>query len=299
MGLPVVPPIAMPIASFRMIANLSCGPSSDGSSTYKVPPAARVIAFAARRIFSSRWLMSFSWDGAAPISLSCSRRRNRSSTVSKNNPPVWRQPAWNEPLLDADRAHLRHIGNSLKHLFDPIHLQGSHAFLETDSEDIRDARVLLDKLFEGVGSDQEFMETDPALVAGITAGLATLGPIEGEMTFVDGVASRQIPVDVLVGGLGVSLERSGVEQLGAVFLEHVLHLVRAWRVRLLAFGAQALGQPLSEDAEQCVGKVEGVHPHVEQPGDRLGGAVRVQRGEHEVACQRRLYTRRRGFLVAH
>src|ERR1044071_5991637 len=89
MGLPVVPPIAMPIASFRMIANLSCGPSSEGSSTYKVPPAARVIAFAARRIFSSRWSMSFSWDSAAPISLSCSRRRNRSSTVSKSNPPVW------------------------------------------------------------------------------------------------------------------------------------------------------------------------------------------------------------------
>src|SRR2546430_9366846 len=28
-------------------------------------------------------------------------------------------------------------------------------------------------------------------------------------------------------------------------------------------------------------------------------AVRVQGGEHEVACQRRFYTRGRGFLVAH
>src|SRR5438552_15692532 len=194
-----------------MIANLSCGPSSEGSSTYKVPPEARVTAFAARRIFSSRWSMSFSWDSAAPISLRCSRRRNRSSTVSKSNPPrSGRQPAWTEPLLDTDRAHLRHIGNSLKHLFDPIHLQGSHPFLETDSEDFRDTRVLLDKLLESVGSDQQFMEADPAFVA----------------------------------GLGILLERSGVEQLGAVFLEHVLHLVRARRVSLLALAAQTLGQPL-------------------------------------------------------
>src|SRR5438034_4495690 len=118
-----------------MIANLSCGPSSEGSSTYKVPPAARVTAFAARRIFSSRWSMSFSCDSAAPISLSCSRRRNRSSTVSKSNPRSERQPAWSEPLLDTDRAHLRHIGNSLKHLFDPVHLQGSHAFLAVSLEE--------------------------------------------------------------------------------------------------------------------------------------------------------------------
>src|SRR5438876_946849 len=244
MGLPVVPPIAIPIASFRMIANLSCGPSSEGSSTYKVPPAARVIAFAARRMFSSRWSMSFSWDSAAPISLSCSRRRNRSSTVSKSNPRSGRQPAWSEPLLDTDRAHLRHIGNSLKHLFDPVHLQGSHAFLETDSEDFRDTRVLLDKPLESVGSDQQFMEADSAFVAGIAAGFAALGPIEGKVTFVAGVASRQIPVDVLISRLGVLLERSGVEQLGAVFLEHVLHLVGARRVSLLAFAAQTLGQPL-------------------------------------------------------
>src|SRR6266853_6133620 len=225
MGLPVVPPIAMPIASFRMIANLSCGPSSEGSSTYKVPPAARVTAFAARRIFSSRWSMFLSWDSAAPISLSCSRRRNRSSTVSKSNPPrSGRQPAWTEPLLDTDRAHLRHIGNSLKHLFDPIHLQGSHPFLEADRKDFRDAGVFLDQFLDGIGSDQQLMQADPAFVTGIAAGLATLGPVEGELASVTGIAFRQVPVDVLVSGLGVPLERPGVEQLGAVFMENVLHL---------------------------------------------------------------------------
>src|SRR5712664_802117 len=189
----------MPIDSFRMIANLSWGPSSEGSSTYKVPPAARVTALAARRIFSSRWSMSLSWDRAAPISLSCSRRRNRSSTVSKNNPPVsGGGPAWSEPLLDTDRAHLRHIGNPLKYLFDPIHLQGPHTFLETDRKDVRDTCVFLDQLLDGIRGDQQFVQADPAFVAGIVAGLAALGLIERELTFVAGVASCQFPVDVFV-----------------------------------------------------------------------------------------------------
>src|SRR6266571_6486523 len=151
----------MPIDSFRMIANLSWGPSSEGSSTYKVPPAARVTALAARRIFSSRWSMSLSWDSAAPISLRCSRRRNRSSTVSKKQSPGLRRPAWSEPLLDTDRAHLRHIGNSLKYFFDPVHLQCPHAFLETDRKDIRDTGVFLDQLLDGIGGDQQFVQTDP------------------------------------------------------------------------------------------------------------------------------------------
>src|SRR6266852_7934857 len=161
------------------------------------------------RIFSSRWPVSFSWDSAAPISLRCSRRRNRSSTVSKKQSPGLRRPAWSEPLLDTDLAHLRHIGNSLKYFFDPVHLQCPHAFLETDRKDIRDTGVFLDQLLDGIGGDQQFVQTDPALVAVIAAGLAALGFIEGEMTFVAGVASCQIPVDVLVSGLGVSLERSG------------------------------------------------------------------------------------------
>src|SRR5712664_4102923 len=190
----------MPIDSFRMIANLSWGPSSEGSSTYKVPPAARVIVLAARRIFSSRWSMSFSWDSAAPISLSCSRRRNRSSTVSKKQSPGLRRPAWSGPLLDTDRAYLRHIGDALEHLFDPIHLQGSHPFLETDRKDFRDAGVFLDQLLDGIGSDQQLMQADPAFVTGIAAGFATLGPVEGELASVAGIAFRQVPVDVLVSG---------------------------------------------------------------------------------------------------
>src|SRR5258708_10276641 len=189
--------------------------------------------------------MSFSWDSAAPISLSCSRRRNRSSTVSKKQSPGLRQrPAWSGPLRDTDRAYLRHIGDALEHLFDPIHLQGSHPFLETDRKDFRDAGVFLDQLLDGVGSDQQLMQADPAFVTGIAAGLATLGPVEGELASVTGIAFRQVPVDVLVSGLGVPLERPGVVQLGTGCLENVLRLARVSRVSLLAFPAQTLGQPL-------------------------------------------------------
>src|SRR6266852_757960 len=219
--------------------------------------------------------------------------------LQEQSPGLRRRPAWSEPLLDADRAHLRHIGNSLKYFFDPVHLQGSHTFLETDRKDFRDTGVFLDQLLDGIGGDQQLMQSDPAFVAGIAAGLAALGPIEGELAFVAGIAPCQIPVDVLVSGLGVPLERSGVEQLGAVFLENVLHLVRGGHVSLLAFAAQTLGEPLREDPEQRVGKVERIHAHVEQPGDGLRRAVRVQGGEHEVARQRGLNTRAGGFLVAH
>src|SRR5262245_26939184 len=107
-----------------MMANLRRGPSSEGSSTYSVPPAARVIALAATRIFSRRWSISFSCDRAAPISLSCSRRRNRSSSVSKIPPGSVRPDIGPfAALLDADRAHLRHVGDSLEDFFDAVHLQ--------------------------------------------------------------------------------------------------------------------------------------------------------------------------------
>src|SRR5262245_8846157 len=170
MGMPVVPPIAMSSASLRMIANRKRGPSSEGSRTYSVPPAACVIAFAATRIFSRRWSMFFSWDSAEPISLSCSRRRNRSSSVS-TFPPGGRPDFWRRrtALLYADCPHLRHVGDALKHFFDPVHLQGAHAFFQGDGEDLGDAGVLLDELLEVIGGDQQLVQADPPLVAGVAA----------------------------------------------------------------------------------------------------------------------------------
>ena len=42
----------------------------------------------------------------------------------------------------------------------------------------------------------------------------------------------------------------------------------------------------------------GLHPHVHQPGHRVGRVVGVQRGEHQVAGERRLHRDLRGLLVA-
>src|SRR5450756_831928 len=63
--------------------------------------------------------------------------------------------------LDADRAHLRHVSNALQCFFDAVHLQRAHAFGECSGEHFRDARMLLDVLLEGVGADQQLVQSEP------------------------------------------------------------------------------------------------------------------------------------------
>src|SRR3954468_17050750 len=127
--------LVLTISNFRRVP-CSC-------TEYSVPPSARVIVLAAIRMFSRSRLRSFSRESAAPISFSCSRRRNRSSTVSSR--------ACGDSvigsvrciaLLYADRPYLGHIGDSLQHLLDAVHLQGAHAFFQADREDFRDPGVL-------------------------------------------------------------------------------------------------------------------------------------------------------------
>src|SRR6266571_1876349 len=67
--------------------------------------------------------------------------------LQERSPQQWcrRRPGRrsSDPLLDANRAHLRHVGDALQHLLDSVHLQGAHAFLEAHRQDFRDAGVLL------------------------------------------------------------------------------------------------------------------------------------------------------------
>src|SRR5450759_582477 len=49
---------------------------------YRVPPSALVMSLAASRMRSSKRVISRSLESEAPISLSCSRRLNKSSTES-------------------------------------------------------------------------------------------------------------------------------------------------------------------------------------------------------------------------
>src|SRR5262249_61786889 len=107
--------------------------------------------------------MSFSCDSAAPISLSCSRRRNRSSSVSRIPPGFGRPDIGRRrtALLDADRAHLRHIGDPLEDFLDTVHLQGPHALFQADRQDLSDAGVLLDPLLGAVGGVEQFWQAYP------------------------------------------------------------------------------------------------------------------------------------------
>ena len=103
--------------------------------------------------------MSFSWDSAAPISLSCSRRRNRSSTVSRTIPGLGggRHGAGRYLI---QTAHLRHIGNSLKYLFDPVIFK---VRIPSSRQTARiSATRAFDQFLDGIGGDQQFMQADPA-----------------------------------------------------------------------------------------------------------------------------------------
>ena len=113
------------------------------------------------------------------------------------------------------------------------------------------------------------MQAHPSLVAAVVADRAALGLEERELAVL-GVALSPLLVDGIHGRLRVLHPVVGVRQLIAVFGQEVLDLVGRWLVGHLAFLAQALGQPLGENAEQGIGKVEGVHAHVEQTNDGLG-----------------------------
>ncbi len=104
-GTPVVPPIAMPSVSLRMISNWSVRSSV---TRYSVPPSALVMFFAATRIVSSNRLMSVCLESATPMSFNCSRRRNRSAGSLLRSAACMPGVA----LLDADQAHLMNIGGA-------------------------------------------------------------------------------------------------------------------------------------------------------------------------------------------
>ena len=64
----------------------------------------------------------------------------------------------------------------------------------------------------------------------------------------------------------VKLPGGGVAEFLRVFSRKQLQLFGLRHVHDLA-GTQLFGQPLRQDAEQRVGKVKGVHTHVQQPCD--------------------------------
>ena len=69
-------------------------------------------------------------------------------------------------------------------------------------------------------------------------------------------------------------------------------------VRRLQLRAQHARQALGDDALERGGDQERLDAHLDQAGDRRGGVVGVQRGEHQVAGERGLDRDLRGLAVA-
>src|SRR2546428_825230 len=131
-----------------------------------------------------------------------------------------------------------------------------------------DARLGLDEPLHLVGGEEELVNGRAPPVTALGATHAALAPVEDERLVVRVAELRERVLPVRLREL---------VELGAV---------------RTVFGptlpAEPLHEPLGEDAQEGVGEVEGIEPHVEETNDRLHGAVRVERAEHEVAGERRL-----------
>ena len=63
--------------------------------------------------------------------------------------------------------------------------------------------------------------------------------------------------------------------------------------------AEPAHQSLAKDAIHRGGDQVILQPHVQQTGNAAGRVVGMQRGQHQMACQRGLHGDARGFDVAH
>ena len=70
-------------------------------------------------------------------------------------------------------------------------------------------------------------------------------------------------------------------------------------VGLLALLAEGPDETLGQDAQESIGEIERVDPHVEEADDGFRGAVRVERAEDEMARQRRLDAGLGRFEIPH
>src|SRR5689334_12502266 len=240
------------------------------------------MVFAAVRIASSRRLMSRSAESDAPIAFSWSRRWARSSAALTRAPAGNRRPwvlsieALIATSLDADGAYFLHVGDAGQALLHAVLLQRPHAVVQALREHLGDAGMLLDQLFQLVGSDQELVQSAASLEARAAALVAAHRLVQGELALVVAVVLDPLLVDALHRAFRIGLEFRGSHQLLAVFAQERGELGRLGRIGLLA-RAHALRQALRQDAEQRVGEVEGVHAHVQEARDRFRGGVGVQR----------------------
>ena len=83
--------------------------------------------------------------------------------------------------LDADLPDHLDVGQAHHDLFHPVHLERAHAAFDRLGEQLRHPCPLLDQLLDRVIGHQQFMQADPALVAGLAALVATNRAIQLEL----------------------------------------------------------------------------------------------------------------------
>src|SRR5207249_3219718 len=130
-------------------------------------------------------------------------------------------------------------------LLDSILEERGHPFLDALAANLVDRRLALDEALHGVAADEQLVERDAALVSRVEASAAAGAAGELEL--------RRV------------LHPAPLESVHAVSLLHLLELGAVGVVLLLAIGADRARETLGEDAEERVGEVEGIDPHVEEP----------------------------------
>ena len=137
-----------------------------------------------------------------------------------------------------------------------VHAQAAHSFLHGQFGDQFDPQVLLDGSLDLRGAGHQFVHSDPAAVAlaftFFTANGFHQGQVFGEF--------RQVILFELLNTLG---------------LDQVIVLVAFGMVGLFASTAESPCQPLRNNAEHSIGKVEGVHSSVNESDHRFRGIVCV------------------------
>src|SRR4029077_2277149 len=138
-------------------------------------------------------------------------------------------------LLDRDGLDLPEVGETAERLEDAVLHERRHALGLGLLQHLGHTRLRLDEPLHLVGRDEELVDTQAAAIAGLVARGATFAAIEDERA-----------VELLV---------EGRECLCAERLGQLVVLGARGMVSVAAVLADALAEPLAEDAEQRVGEV--------------------------------------------
>src|SRR2546422_6787609 len=146
--------------------------------------------------------------------------------------------------------------HALARLEPAVHAEGDHTRLDRVAADVAARRSLQNETARVLADREQLVDAGAPAVAGPTALVAAAPAVERPAT------PALDPQRPEVGGV--------------------------WRVGHATGGADPPHEPLREHAFEHGGDQVRLHPHILQARDRTGRVVRVDRGEHQVARERRL-----------